>query len=820
MLEHLTEVIELISQADLVGAIRILEDMDWDDSTEPKAYWCLGLTYLLLGEIQAAQEPWLSYLLPLEPEQAELALQDLTNFLKLHLSQEIDCNRLGNAKLIYEAIVELYPDYENIALRDKLVDAIALYASSLSFNKEYTEAITIYEEALELNPNHGDILHSLALTHYHLENYQEAEALITKAIAIDETRIDNYLLLAKVLEKQDRWQDAVNICQQALEYDQKKSILYEIVGRNYTNLKQWDKALSIYQQALSHHPKNNFFLQKLSDIYSELGDEKNKFLYQGYADYYSKKNSSLMLALDSFQKYLEIVGDDGGNDFDFYNCLANAYVMCNQTELAIKTLDQALSLFPKNCLEIKRLHQSVLPVLYSNQKEIEFYHHRFNQLLDEIVNQDIPRTAEGKADLIHSIAKKNNFYLAYQNHNDLETYKKYGDYVHKIMEKAKPDLCQKLCVKPGLEATKIRIGLISERLQGLGRLYLGWVRYLNKEKFEFYIYSLCEVERDSPIGLEEKFQEFSDRYTWVCYSMKWDDICQMLVNDHLDVLIFPDFGVDPILNLLAYLRFAPVQCTTWGHPVTSGSPTIDYFLSSDLMEPDNGDEHYSETLIRLPNLAFSLPPVELPVLDKTREEWQLGEDRIVYLCSQALYKYLPQHDYLFAAIAAHSSQFQFVFVDPVHGEVIRNCFAQRLDRAFAEYDLNYRDYCVFLPRLSNEDFLKVNQLADIFLDCLSWSGGLTTHQAISCNLPIVTCPGEFMRARHSYAMLRMIDVTETIAQSSAEYIEIAVKLGTDYQWRQEIRELLARNKYKLFDDQECIKGLEEFLYNAVAKRVA
>ncbi|MBE9241093.1 tetratricopeptide repeat protein [Synechocystis salina] len=818
MSEYLTQVVELIDRANFDEALKILENLNWNKSTNSCAYQYLGLVYVLIGEVRAAEEVFLSYLLSLESTQAESALKDLVYFLQTNLTQELKLNRLGNAKLIYEVIVELDPGYENSGMREKLVEAITFYASSLSFSKDYADAVAIYEQALQLDSNHGDTLHSLALTYYHLKNYQEAEAIITRAITIDETRVDNYLLLAINLEQQRRWQDTINVCYQALNYDSKNLTIYEILGRSYSKLRQWNKSLNVYQQSLSQYPKNTFFLQKMSDTYSELGDLKNQLLYQGYADYSSGNTGSLWLALKSFHKYLRLTDGSEINDFYFYGCLANCYAMCNQTKSAIDCLDVALNLFPHNRLEIKRLHQSVLPVLYSDTQEVELYHQRFKLLLDELIKEKILKTQTGIDDFIKSISKKSNFYLAYQYKNDLETYRVYGNYINENFQKMRPSSCKPIIPKALSKKRKIRIGLISQRLEGLGRLYLGWIKYLDRKKYQTYIYSVCEQNEDSIVGLKVDFQKFSFQYKSIYYSMGWDEVCQVILDDQIDVLIFPDFGIDPILNLLAYLRLAPVQCTTWGHPVTSGSPTIDYFLSSDLMEPENGDKHYSETLVRLPNLAFSLPPVELPSLDKTRSDWQLGKDKVIYLCSQSMYKYLPQHDWLFAAIAAESEMFQFVFVDPIHGEVIRNCFAQRLNQTFTKYGLDYRDYCVFLPRLSNSDFLKVNQLADIFLDCLSWSGGLTTHQAISCNLPVVTCPGKFMRARHSYGMLKMIDVTETIAQSPEEYIEIAVRLGADSHWRQQIRDLMEKNKNKLFDDQECIKGLEQFLYNAVISR--
>ena len=69
--------------------------------------------------------------------------------------------------------------------------------------------------------------------------------------------------------------------------------------------------------------------------------------------------------------------------------------------------------------------------------------------------------------------------------------------------------------------------------------------------------------------------------------------------------------IDLAVNLAAQ-RLAPVQCSSWGHPETSGFPTIDYFLSSELMEPRNGKDHYSEELVLLPNLSVYLEPAEIP----------------------------------------------------------------------------------------------------------------------------------------------------------------------------------------------------------------
>jgi predicted O-linked N-acetylglucosamine transferase (SPINDLY family) len=113
----------------------------------------------------------------------------------------------------------------------------------------------------------------------------------------------------------------------------------------------------------------------------------------------------------------------------------------------------------------------------------------------------------------------------------------------------------------------------------------------------------------------------------------------------------------------------------------------------------------------------------------------------------------------------------------------------------------------------------INLLSDVYLDTFTWSGGNTTLEAIACNLPVVTCPGEFMRGRHSYSFLKMIGVTDTIAQNEVEYIEIAVKLGLDPAWRRNIAERISESHDRLYDDTTCVAGLETFYQQVVQENL-
>src|SRR5262249_13549046 len=114
----------------------------------------------------------------------------------------------------------------------------------------------------------------------------------------------------------------------------------------------------------------------------------------------------------------------------------------------------------------------------------------------------------------------------------------------------------------------------------------------------------------------------------------------------------------------------------------------------------------------------------------------------------------------------------------------------------------------------------LNLLADVFLDTIDWSGGRTTFEAIACALPVVTIPGEFMRGRESYAILRQLGVTDTVARDKAEYVDIAVRLGTDRRWRDDVIQRMIRGYASLYSNRQGLAALEEFFSNVVEKRLS
>src|SRR6202162_5957737 len=123
------------------------------------------------------------------------------------------------------------------------------------------------------------------------------------------------------------------------------------------------------------------------------------------------------------------------------------------------------------------------------------------------------------------------------------------------------------------------------------------------------------------------------------------------------------------------------------------------------MEPESAADHYSEQLIRLPNLSIYYEPADVAPVAIDRAELGLRETAVAYWCCQSLPKYLPQYDEVFARIAAEVPDSQFTFIEFGGGRDVTELFRTRLERAFGAVGLDAREHCVFLPRLAPDRFV-------------------------------------------------------------------------------------------------------------------
>ncbi len=551
-----------------------------------------------------------------------------------------------------------------------------------------------------------------------------------------------------------------------------------------------EEAIASYQKALNHEPS-------LVNAHLKLGSLLQR---QGKIDQ----------AIASFQSALDAGYSSTGIHFNL-GCLFHDQ---GQTDKAISSYQAALECDPKNHLAKLNLVMAQLPIIYHDESELKLRRNNYQQHLQELTQYYQSANESQRQEAADCVGATQPFFLAYQGLCDRDLQQTYGSMLHLLMSSRYPQWCQPLPIKNSEAKRKIRVGFVSGFFfaHSVWKIPLqGWLENLDRSEFELFGY-FTGSRQDA---ITTKAAKIFDRFDYSQTSIEqW---AEKIVADNLDIIIFSEFGMDSMTVKLGSLRLAPVQIAFGGHPETSGLPTIDYHLSSDLMESTNAQSHYTEKLIRLPNLAVSYRHLVIKPEVVTRKALGLQEDEILFWCCQSLFKYLPQHDDLFPRIAQKLSAAKFVFIK-LESELANDIFSQRLARSFQNFNLNYQDYCLFLPRLNAHAFLGTTAIADVFLDNIGWSGNNTTMESTLFNLPIVTLPGEMMRSRHTMAILTMMGIKETIAQNKEQYIEIALRLGQDVEYRKQISQKIALNKGKLYEDLAPVRALEDFLFNVLNRQ--
>ncbi|MGA7938156.1 MAG: tetratricopeptide repeat protein, partial [Kovacikia sp.] len=748
------------------------------------------------------------------------------------------------------------------------LEAVVAQAQQLQQSGQFAEAAQAYQEILQQTGDLPDIWHHLALVWYQAGAYEQAMAALSRALELDASKAAHHYSLGLLLEKLEDVTGAAQAYHQAIALDpglinaqtnlgdlvakygdphQAKLIYQAAIAQgphhlgSHLNLGnvllvqgKVEAAIETYEMAREIDPESADVLNNLALAQELMQDEVKTHLFAGDSLYSRNRYQEACVHYQRLLDSQQLPAAD-------YWVLADCYEKLTQYEAALEVCQQGIDRAPSGALQAQsirvlqkigqtpaaieqatqaasqfpaehlfRLQKNLLlPVLYQTQAEISFYHQRFSQGLKAIAGEIFLDTSEAKENALAAINQFNNFFLICQNLNHRDSQRAYGQLVHQIMAANYPQLVQPLPMPP-VEG-RIRIGYVSNCMweHTVGKLMVGWFGDHDRQRFQIHSYHLSDTED----ALTQKFRQHSDVFHKISGNV--EKLSQQIRADRLHVLVFLELGLQPILSLLAALRLAPVQCTTWAHPITSGLPTLDYFLSSDLMEPENAQDHYSEQLIRLPNLAISFAKPDIPQPIKSRSAFQLRDDGIIYLACQTLIKYLPEQDRVFAAIAQQVPNAQFVFIARPNPAIAAQ-FQQRLKHAFAQVGLDSAAYCIMLPPLSQADYWNLNQIADVFLDSFHWSGGHTTLEAIACNLPVVTLPGEIMRGRHSYAILNRLGMTDTIASTQAAYIEIAVRLGSDRAWRNAIIQRMIHHSPDLYDDKTCVIALEKF-YERVVK---
>jgi predicted O-linked N-acetylglucosamine transferase (SPINDLY family) len=90
--------------------------------------------------------------------------------------------------------------------------------------------------------------------------------------------------------------------------------------------------------------------------------------------------------------------------------------------------------------------------------------------------------------------------------------------------------------------------------------------------------------------------------------------------------------------------------------------------------------------------------------------------------------------------------------------------------------------------------------------------------AFAEGVPVVTMPTPHLRGRFTHAMYRAMGIGDCVATTPDHYVEIALLLANDAEWREEVRRRILERNSALFENDQGVSDLAQFL-EAVAPRM-
>lgn len=327
----------------------------------------------------------------------------------------------------------------------------------------------------------------------------------------------------------------------------------------------------------------------------------------------------------------------------------------------------------------------------------------------------------------------------------------------------------------GRSTSRLRIGFVSAYLSdhSVGKM-LAEVVALLAERFDVSVFRLSSRRSDDQV---RRYVDDRVGASVELNGLNVFDARRRIAAANMDVLVFADVGMEPFSVSLASSRLARVQCAWWGHPVTTGSKSVDYFLSLDT-EIDDAYEEYTEQLVRL-DAVNTAPFAQVLDLSVNASRAHLVEEPdpggALYLVLGRLFKLHPDFDAALLDILSRDPTGVVVLVAEAQRPVTRRLW-RRLETYGKNLDrLRIVDYWNYVDALS---------LATVVLDTFPYGGCLTALDAVSNSKPFVTLPSHLLRGRFASSIYRQMGFSDLVAQNRSHFVDLALRVARDSDFRQ------------------------------------
>lgn len=585
--------------------------------------------------------------------------------------------------------------------------------------------------------------------------------------------------------------------------------LYQALSNVYCINKEYVKAYNLNKVCISYFvTKNNVInhLKILNNLGNDYKDEKEKILnhhlltskpYSSeYIEYYINLKCNLPSScLQLFEKFAPL---------SFYNVISifnkiNKYNSLYARKLLTKSLD--IDDIIKNddkiierCIQSTDESEQFVCILYLISRKL------FYTTVEEI-NESYQRIFTNLVKL-----QKVSIYKTFMQNFSIYSYTYFGHNIRSLnslystfLRKNLPELTTLYTQPIRQDRDRIRIGFFSNMIfknHSVCRDRLGVIKYLCNDLL-FNVF-LIHYKDNSKERLHQVIMEDTP------YTEIFAENDSTLLDLSLDILVFPEIGMDSDIYFISHKRFAPIQINTWGHSETSGINTIDYYISSEYFEENkDAQENYSEKLIQMKSLStyyYNLDKFfnkeELDI-NSIKLQYQLFPSFQLYGVFQNTFKYHPTLMKMIRGILEKNQKAFFVVC------IERSCWEEFMDYAEKTIGENV-SRIKMIEQLDTKNFNNLMNCMDILIDSYPFGGCNTSLDAFHFNKIVLTLPCKKLNGRFTTGFYKKMKITEPICVSANDLIEKAVYYMKNIDARKKLETKISKRKYLLFQDQESL----------------
>ncbi|MGH8494461.1 MAG: tetratricopeptide repeat protein [Moraxellaceae bacterium] len=260
-------------------------------------------------------------------------------------------------------------------------------------------------------------------------------------------------------------------------------------------------------------------------------------------------------------------------------------------------------------------------------------------------------------------------------------------------------------------------------------------------------------------------------------------------------------------------RLAPVQLHWLIMTASTGSPSIDYYISDAEVRPH--DDWCDEAEVLMPECYFVFSTIgDTPPLPPPRQQLGLPENRFVFCCLNASQKIDPDTFTLWMDLLRDAPESVLWLLGSSTATIMN------LKREAEWRGIDPRRL-LFAPKIDHADHVARMGAADLFLDTRYYNAHTTAAEALWAGLPVLTCPGETYPSRVGKSLVLSCELPELIAKDWNEYREIALRAARDKQWLSALRTRLAESRLRsaVFDVKKQARNVEK-AYRHMRERFA